>query len=99
VSRTAAEPNKLKIWFNQKYNLGSKSAKFVSIRDSHDAPLWFVHPAHGSKVDIVALPLEDLPDVEMYAINTLPEEDLAVHPLLVIIESRDSIEYGGGALN
>jgi Trypsin-like peptidase domain len=78
VSREAAEPNKLKIWFNQKDNLGSKSPKLVSIRDSHDAPLWFVHPRYGSKVDIVALPLQDFPDVEMYAINTLAEKDLAV---------------------
>jgi Trypsin-like peptidase domain len=78
LSKTAAEPNRLKVWFNEKDKLGNKVAKFVPVRDSSGAPLWFVHPAHGNQIDIVALPLEKYPDVEMYPINTMPNRDLAV---------------------
>jgi Trypsin-like peptidase domain len=78
LSKTAAEPNRIRVWFNQKGRLGAKVAKFVSIRDSDGAPLWSVHPKHGNKIDVVALPLETYPDVEMYAINHMTNENLLV---------------------
>ena len=78
VLKSAAEPNKIQAWFNHKGQLGNKIAKSIAIRDANDAPLWFVHPAHGNKVDVVALPLETYPDVEMYAINTLSNDNLLV---------------------
>jgi hypothetical protein len=78
VSKTAAEPNRLRVWFNQKAQLGNKVAKFIPIRDRDGAPLWFVHPSHGNKIDVVALPIENFSDVEMYAINALSNDDLVV---------------------
>lgn len=76
LSKTVAEPNKLRVWFNQKGQLGNKVTKFVSTRNSQGKPLWFVHPKHGNKIDVVALPLESYPDVEMYSINDMPNDNL-----------------------
>jgi Trypsin-like peptidase domain len=80
LSKTAAEPNRLRVWFNRKNQLGNKVAKFVPIRDSQGAPVWFVHPQHGNRVDVVAISLTQIdPDVEPFAINTMPNVDLAVN--------------------
>jgi hypothetical protein len=78
LSPTAAEPNKLKVQFNGKNPLDKKIAKVVSVRDAHGAPLWLVHPVYGNKVDVVALPLEDYPDVEMHPINRMLNANLAL---------------------
>ena len=48
LSKTAAEPNRIKVWFNRKNQLGDKFAKFVPIRDTQGVPVWFVHPQHGN---------------------------------------------------
>ncbi len=76
LSRTAAEPNRLRIWFNSRGQLGNKIAKFAPIRDAHNVGLWLVHPAHGRNVDIVALPLGDYSDVDMHPINLMASDDL-----------------------
>ncbi len=60
LSKTAAEPDKLKVWFNQKGQLGNKLAKFIPIRDQQGTPVWFVHPTHGNKIDVVAILLENM---------------------------------------
>jgi hypothetical protein len=78
VSPTAAEPNKLRIWFNQKSQLGNKVSKEMDIRDANNAPLWLVHPKHKNQVDVVAVPIQNYSDVDMYAINQLPQIDLLV---------------------
>jgi hypothetical protein len=78
VLTTAAEPNRLRVWFNQKGELGKKVTKFIPIRDGDGSPQWFVHPSHGNRIDVVALPIEDFSDVEMYPINALPNDDLLV---------------------
>jgi hypothetical protein len=78
LSKTAAEPNRLRAWFNRKGQLGNKVAKEVPIRRADGAPLWLVHPIHKSHVDVAALALADDADVEMYAINTIPQMDLLV---------------------
>ncbi len=80
LSKTAAEPNRLKVWFNQKNQLGDKVAKFIPILDPDGRPLWLMHPTHGSGIDVVAIQLkENYTDVEPYPINAMPNDDLAVH--------------------
>jgi hypothetical protein len=78
LSKTAAEPNNLKVWFNQKGHLGNKIAKTIAIRDAQGMPLWFVHFRYGTGIDVVALPLQNYADVEPYPINTLAADDLVV---------------------
>jgi Trypsin-like peptidase domain len=78
VSNTAAEPNNLKVWFNQRNQLGNKVAKVIPLRDLQGTPLWFIHPNHGNSVDVIAIPLENHADVDMYAVNTTPSDDLLV---------------------
>lgn len=78
LSPSAAEPNRLKIWFNQKGQLGNKIPKLVEIRDPDNVPLWYIHPSHGSKIDVIALPLGIYTDVEMYSINTMPHDNLLI---------------------
>ena len=76
LSTTAAEPNRLRVWFNVRGRLGDKVRKFVDIRSAAGAPLWLVHPTHGHEIDVVAIPIHNYEDVDMHAINTLSSEDL-----------------------
>lgn len=78
TSSTAAEPDRLNVWWNQKGQLGAKFAGVVALRDQVKAPLWLVHPQHGNDVDVVALPLTPLPNDEMYPINKMDRVDLLV---------------------
>jgi hypothetical protein len=77
LSKTAAEPDCVKIWFNGKA-LGQKFFKFEPLRDTSDRPLWWVHPQHGSKIDVVALPVDAPDDAEMHPINRMPSDQLAI---------------------
>jgi trypsin-like peptidase len=78
LSPTAAEPDRLKVLFNARARLGDKLSKYVNVRSDAGAPLWLVHPTYGQKVDVVAVPLQNYDDVDMYAINTLPSDDLVI---------------------
>ena len=76
ISATAAEPNQLRVWWNQKGNLGSKFAIDHPIKDANGSALWSVHPTHKNQVDAVALPITLPPNAEPYAINKMPADDL-----------------------
>jgi hypothetical protein len=78
LSSHAGEPNRLRVWFNVRNQLGNKIAKCVNIRNEDGNPLWWIHPQHGNKIDVVVVPLNPDPDVEMYPINTLANNDLLV---------------------
>ena len=78
LSKTAAEPNKLRVWFNQKNELGSKIERIISIRDGAGNPLWFVHPIHGNSIDVVALVLTKDPEIEPFPINRMSTTDLLI---------------------
>lgn len=78
LSKTAAEPNRLHIWWNKKEMLGGKFRMVHNIRDPHDTPLWWVHPTHGNAVDVVALPIAAPADAEMYPINSMPADTLSI---------------------
>ncbi len=76
LSRSAAEPDRLQIWWNRRGQLGQKFQKTEPIRDSNNEPLWWVHPQYGIQVDVVALPITPDADAEMYPINGMPSERL-----------------------
>src|SRR5258708_2610550 len=76
LSATAAEPNRIRVWFNAKSAIGNKVAKFINIRDAGGKPVWLVHPDHGNKIDVVAIPIPDSADVEMYPINAMDNTNL-----------------------
>lgn len=78
LSPTAAEPDRIRVWWNIKGQLGAKVAGMVAIRDDDHNPLWWVHPQHQQKVDVVALPIDPPDNVEMYPINEMWTERLLV---------------------
>jgi trypsin-like peptidase len=79
LSKTAAEPNQLRVWFVRKNNLGNRVAKMIPIRDASGKPLWLVHPTHGKQIDVVAIPLKEVQsDVDPHPINAMPSDDLDI---------------------
>jgi hypothetical protein len=72
LSPTLAEPDRLRVWWNSKGVLGSKFAAEVSIRDDAGAPLWWVHPVHKERVDVICLPVEAPASADMHPINEMP---------------------------
>jgi len=76
LSATAAEPNTLRIWWNEKGKLGNKFISVQPIRDAGDKPLWFVHPNYGSQIDVVAMPINPPANAEPYPINAMPNDKL-----------------------
>jgi hypothetical protein len=75
LSEKAAEPNRIEWWFHLRGKLGEKTKKSIAIR-AEGKPLWRVHPQKGTKVDIAALPLTDMVDVQMYPINLMSSAPL-----------------------
>ncbi len=78
LSRTGAEPDRLRIWWNKKNQLGSKFAVETALRNGDGLPLWLVHPIHGHEIDIAVLPITPKSDAEPYPINRMPSASLAV---------------------
>ena len=78
VSKTAAEPDRLRVWWNQKGKLGNKFAVEHTLRDPSGLPLWLVHPQHDNQVDVVALPVQPHANAEMNPINGMPSKDLQI---------------------
>ena len=67
------------VWWNLKGQMASKFSAAVLIRDpTTNRPLWRVHPVHGNKVDVVALPITPLSTAEMYPINGMQSESLLI---------------------
>ncbi|AZO29998.1 trypsin-like peptidase domain-containing protein [Mesorhizobium sp. M1B.F.Ca.ET.045.04.1.1] len=78
LSNTLAEPNIVRAWWNVRGQLGSKRSVDHPLRDNNDRPLWFVHPAHGRKVDVVALPVSPNDHLEAYPITAMEQIDLQI---------------------
>lgn len=76
VAPTAAEPTHIVVWWNQKGQLGAKFSEVIPVRDNQDMPLWWIHPQHGSNIDVVALPVVSHPNAEMYPINKMSQTHL-----------------------
>jgi hypothetical protein len=79
----AAEPNWLKVFFRAKQAQPGR-VKFehavyrVRLYGESQTPQWYIHPESGQSVDVIALPLPDYENVELFALNTLPTVQLAV---------------------
>jgi hypothetical protein len=73
LSKTAAEPDRLVGFWNSAARLGDKYQHEVAIRDHAGRPKWWVHPTYGSRVDVIALPIPPIPNVDMYPINAMPQ--------------------------
>ena len=57
--------------------MGSKTVGPLPIRShSNNQPLWWIHPQHGNKVDVVALPVAAPANAEMYPINGMSSDSL-----------------------
>lgn len=59
-------PDEAVIIHNAQGQLGSWVARTEPLMDEDGRPLWFEHPQHGRRVDVVALPLTALDGVELY---------------------------------
>jgi len=77
LSNTAAIPNEILIKHNKKDQLGEWIDKIEPILIDDEKPLWYEHPTLGNKVDIIALPLTELEDVDLYdyILENVDEED------------------------
>ncbi|WP_176478440.1 serine protease [Mesorhizobium sp. WSM3876] len=78
LSATLAEPNAVRVWWNVRDKLGHKAGIEHSIRDNDGHPLWYIHPVHGRKIDVVALPISPTEQVEPYPINAMENADLQI---------------------
>lgn len=76
LSVTAAEPNALRVWWNEIGKLGSKFFANHAIKDTSDRPFWLVHPKYGNQVDVVALPITAPSNADPYPINKMPSDRL-----------------------
>lgn len=63
---SAATPDTIIILHNVAGQLGTWVPVHEPLYDASDLPLWLEHPDHGRTVDVVALPLTNLNDVELY---------------------------------
>jgi hypothetical protein len=78
LSNTAAEPDRVRVWWNRKGRLGDRLSTVEALRDTDGAPLWWVHPQHGNQVDVIALPIIPHVSAEMYPINGMPSAPLSL---------------------
>ncbi|HVW24140.1 MAG TPA: trypsin-like peptidase domain-containing protein [Polyangiaceae bacterium] len=61
---SAGVPNRLVILHNLEGSVGDWTPKSEQLYDG-GAPRWLEHPEHGSKVDVIALPLRDVDGIRM----------------------------------
>ena len=78
LSKTLAEPNEINVWWNFKGKLGEMVSSMIPIRSICGKPLWWIHPAYGNKVDVVALPIVPPENTDVYPINLMPSVNLAI---------------------
>jgi hypothetical protein len=73
LSPTGGIPNTVCVMHNKANHLGAWIRKTEPLL-SDGKPRWIEHPQLGDKVDVVALPLTDLDDVQLfpYALNSEP---------------------------
>jgi hypothetical protein len=78
-----ADPDKLIIWHHLKGLLGNWISKETPLLDNGN-PTWLEHPL-GKQIDVVALPLNEEPDVDYYPINlSLKDTDILIIPSEIV---------------
>ncbi len=83
MSSTGGVPNEVAVYHNLKGHIGSWLCKLEPLYSDLDnsRKRWIEHPALGSRADIVALPLTQLENVDLYPHDPgKPGEDLMVGP-------------------
>lgn len=98
LSNTGGIPDELVILHNVKGQLGKWTFKSETLY-VNDHPRWLGHSTHGQKVDVVALPLENLDDVDLYPYPIDPPEgEFLVGPgeVVSVIGFPFGLTGGGG---
>lgn len=70
ISKTGGIPDRVRILHNRKSKLGQWVIREETLF-ADSKPRWIEHPAIGPKVDFVALPLQQVSDVELYPYDLL----------------------------
>lgn len=95
LSTTCGIPNYLNINHHSKQGLGRWVSRSEPLYQN-EQPRWIEHPSLGAKVDVVALPLTQLLDVELYPYDLAsPGPDMRVGPADVL--SVVGFPFGQGA--
>ena len=76
LSPTGGIPDAVHIMHNQKGKLGHWIVQTESLTGSR----WIEHPRFAERVDLVALPLTELNDVELYPYDVARENDIIIRP-------------------
>lgn len=79
LSPTGAIPDSLRIVHNRDKKLGEWLVKTESLF-SNGKPRWVEHPILAEKADVVALPLSDLDDVQIYPYDLTGGPAIALNP-------------------
>jgi hypothetical protein len=67
LSKTGAVPDELIVMHNVAGSLGQWRGLREPLYDDAGRPLWYEHPTHGRRVDVVALPLTETAGAQLYA--------------------------------
>ncbi len=98
LSSTAGVSDNLVIWHNHFGKLG----QWVARRESlylQDLPRWKEHPKLGARADIIALPLTELTDVQLYPYDLAnPGPDIQVGPSDLVSVVGFPFGMAGGGL-
>jgi hypothetical protein len=98
LSKTAGVPDNLVIWHNHLGKLG----QWVARREPlylHELPRWREHPKLGARADIIALPLTELADVQLYPYDLAsPGPELQVGPSDLVSVVGFPFGMAGGGL-
>lgn len=75
LSKTLAEPDRVHVLLHDLKSLGRRRPAEIFLNRADGSPVWYEHPVHRKKVDVVAIPLKGkvkqnvLPINEMDSIN------------------------------
>lgn len=96
LSPTGAVPDAVRIVQNRAGKLGEWLIKSETLL-ANGKPRWVEHPKFGDKVDVVALPLTDLVDVELYPYDTAGGPAIAINPAeaISVVGFPFGIQAGG----
>lgn len=84
LDRNAALPDSLRVWLHEKDRLGSWLAVTIPLLSAEEVRLWKEHPL-GSRVDVVAIPLELPTNAAVYPLDlALGRTDMIVEPAMPV---------------
>ena len=98
LSQTGATPDSVTIVHNHESGLGNWQGQTEPLLDANGRPLWQEHPVQGRVVDVVALPLTQLHEVQLYPHDVLPpaqQIDVQVTTELYVVGFPYGIMHGG----